>query len=276
MSDTERPRPRLPAEVERDIDHTRVELTRTLDAIERRLDVRSLVQEGFDMLNASFIGGEPVRRGLAAVRANPVPFALFGIGAAWLLAGNTKAGSYAAGKAGEYAGELGQRAGTLATDMAGKVGIGPAAASEQPLGHTGNPVVDAAEGSRSGGWVHQASFMAQGALRTVRDSGGAAVNYAGDGADRLTGAAQRHPLLIGSIAVVAGALVAALLPLSRVENDWIGTTRDDLWQRAEEFGQETVARARDAASRAAGRAVDAATETIKETIKEEIAKPAAR
>ncbi|HTV87745.1 MAG TPA: DUF3618 domain-containing protein [Stellaceae bacterium] len=276
MSESQRPAQRSPAGIERDIDRTRVELARTLDEIERRLNARYLVEKGFDMLKDSFVGGAAADRALAAVRANPVPFALFGIGTAWLLAANTKAGSYAAGKAG-----------AMASDMAGRVGIGSAAA-EQPLGHTGNAMVDDADRQTSNGWVHQVSGMAQGALRTVRDSGGAMINragaYAGDGAGRvadgLSGTTQRHPLLAGAIGVMAGALIASLLPLSRREDEWIGDTRDKLWERGEELGQEAVARARDAAARAANRAVDAATdaasETLKEAIRDEIAKPATR
>jgi hypothetical protein len=63
--------------------------------------------------------------------------------------------------------------------------------------------------------------------------------------------------------VMAGAMIAALLPPTRVEDDWFGDTRDELWHRAEEVGQEAASRVRSVAVRAADAAADAAADTVK-------------
>ena len=84
---------------------------------------------------------------------------------------------------------------------------------------------------------------------------------------------ERNPLIIGAIGVMTGALIAALLPLSDVENELLGETRDELWQRAEDLGEEAVQRAREAATEAAVRAVDAATGAAVESVRQLGEKP---
>jgi hypothetical protein len=104
-------------------------------------------------------------------------------------------------------------------------------------------------------------------LQSARDSSGAMLDRASESAgriaDQVTDTFERHPLLIGAIGLMTGALIAALLPPSRTEDEWFGPSRDQLWNKAEEAGQETVTRVRDVAMRAADAAADAAAETIK-------------
>jgi hypothetical protein len=288
MNEPDGVEPQSPADVEREIGHTRVQLALTLNAIERKLNARHLVEKGFDMFKDTFTGGEAVNQGIAMVRANPIPFALFGIGAAWLIASNTNVVDRVARserieatrrRVANLASGVGTSADAVASDVAGRVGSsGTSPSTDQPLGHTGNPVVDQPADSRSDGWVHQVSDMANGALRSVRDSGSAAINragtYAGDGVaratDRLTDTFERHPLLLGAIGVMAGALVASMLPLTRTEEESIGSARDEFWHKAEAAGQDAIARVREAASRAASRAMDAAADAATETLEDEL------
>jgi len=272
---------RRPAEIERDIDHTRVELALTLDALERRLKARHLVEKGFDMLKETFGNNDAWNRSVDIIRANPVPVALIGLGAAWLVASQTNVVDRvvqderveaARRRVTDMASDVGARAGELASDVASRVGLGGSNSSgEQPLGRTGNSMVDQSGRAESDGWVHQVADMAQGALRTARDSGEAMLSraglYANDGAgrvaDQLGDTFQRHPLVIGSIGIMAGALIAALLPATRVEDEWFGDTRDALWNKAQEAGEQAFSQVREAATRAVDAATDAATETVK-------------
>jgi hypothetical protein len=263
-------------EIAREIDHTRREIAVTLAALERKLAARYLVEKGFDMFKDGLGDDYGLKRGLEIIRANPVPVALIGIGAAWLLASNSgvvdriaqdQRIEAARRRVTDLAGEVGNRAGELASTMAERVGISGNGA-DRPLGYTGNPMVDEPD-SRTAptGWVHQVSDMAQDAIRSARDTGGAMLDRTQDQASRIadqaTDAFQRHPLLIGAIGVMAGALIAALLPTTRVEDEWFGGARDELWERAEAVGQEAVSRVRDTAVRAADAAADAAADTVK-------------
>ena len=306
MKTADRGMPASPAEAERKVERTRAELAATLDALQAKLSARLHVEKGLDMLKDSLAGSATLNRslnsGLDAVRANPIPIALIGIGAAWLIASSTgtidritqdeRIGA-ARRRVADMASDLGNRAGSLASDVAGRVGIG-GSGSERPLGQTGNPIVD--ESARgTGGWVHQVSDMAQGAMQSVRDSAmiNRAGNYAGEGAsriaDQLSEAFERNPLVVGGIGLMAGALIAALLPASRLEDEWLGGTRDELWRKAETAGQDAISRVREAATHAidsatdaaatrvretATQAVEAATEAATETIKGELKRPA--
>ena len=265
---------------ERDIARTRGELTLTLAALERKLAVRYLIDEGLNMFKDTLGEDYGLHRGLDIVRNNPVPIALIGIGAAWLLATNTNAVDRIAGdervqtarrRVADLASDIGNRAGEMAISAAQRIGIagnGAANDADRPLGHTGNPMIDQpGAGMSSDGWVHEVSDRAQGMLQSVRDSSGAVLDRASESAsriaDQVTDTFERHPLLIGAIGLMAGALIAALLPPSRTEDELFGPTRDELWNKAEEAGQETVSRVRDVALRAADAAADAAAETIK-------------
>jgi hypothetical protein len=238
---------------------------------------------------------ESLQRSLDVIRTNPLPVALIGLGVAWLISNNTgmtdrvtetgrrvtdtatdmgrrvaDTGRRVADtgrRVADTASDIGRRAGELATGAAQKVGL--AGSDDRALGHTGHPMVDR-DGEHGEGWVHQMSDHASGALRSARDTSGALLHKVGSyaGADGVSDAFERHPLVIGAIGVMTGALIAALLPISDVENELLGGTRDELWQRAEDLGEEAVQRVREAATEAAVRAVDAATGAAVESVRQ--------
>jgi hypothetical protein len=267
-------------EMERKIARTRGELSLTLAALERKLAARYLIDEGLNMFKDTLGEDYGLHRGLEIVRTNPIPVALIGIGTAWLIASNTNAVDRIARdervqaarrRVTDMASDLGNRAGEMATSAAQRIGIvgnGTGNGADRPLGHTGNPMIDQPGGGMSSeGWVHQVSDRAQGMIQSARDSSGAMLDRASESAgriaDQVADTFERHPLLVGAIGLMAGALIAALLPPTRAEDEWFGPTRDELWNQAEEAGQETASRVRDVAMRAADAAADAAAETIK-------------
>jgi hypothetical protein len=231
---------------------------------------------------------ESLQRSIDTIRSNPIPVALIGLGTAWLIANNTGVTDRVTDTASDVgrrvadtgrrvadtgrrvadtASDVGRRASDLATGAAQKVGL--AGSGDRALGHTGHPMVDR-DGEHSEGWVHQVSDQASGALRSARDTSGALLNRVGSyaGAGGVSETFERNPLIIGAIGVMTGALIAALVPLSEVENELLGETRDELWQRAEDLGEEAVQRVREAATEAATRAVDAATGAAVESVRQ--------
>jgi len=70
---------------------------------------------------------------------------------------------------------------------------------------------------------------------------------------------------LGAVGLLAGALIAALLPATRFEDELVGTTRDELWEKAEDAGQDAISRVRDAATHAIDSATDAAATRVRAT-----------
>jgi hypothetical protein len=57
---------------------------------------------------------------------------------------------------------------------------------------------------------------------------------------RHLSAAGRYPLLLGLGGVVFGAGLAALLPPSRREREWVDKAREELWRAVEEIGHDAA------------------------------------
>ena len=184
------------------------------------------------------------------IQANKVPLTLIGIGIAWLVASNTGLADRVAND------ERVQAARRRIGDFAGDIGIGGGSsdgAGGQILGPDGERLARS-DSSRGDGWVHQAAGAARGAISTVRDAGSAVLDRAGAATDlasrastQVTEKLSTDPWLIGVAGLVAGALFAAILPPTRIEQDYIGEARDGLWNKANELGHEAAERVRELA-----------------------------
>ena len=187
------------------------------------------------------------------IQANKVPLTLIGIGIAWLVASNTGLADRVAND------ERVQAARRRIGEFAGDIGIGGGSsdgAGGQILGPDGERLARA-DSSRGDGWVHQAAGAARGAISTVRDAGSAVLDRAGAATDlasrastQVTEKLSTDPWLIGVAGLVAGALLAAILPPTRIEQDYIGEARDGLWNKANELGHEAAERVRELADSA--------------------------
>jgi hypothetical protein len=180
-----------------------------------------------------------------ALQTNWVPLSLIGVGIAWLVASKTGLAERMAHD------DRVQVAGRKVNEIAGELGIGgdrsdAAGGAGTILGPEGEPLSGTSSG-RGDGWVHQAAGAARGALGSVRDAGSAVLQRAGAAGDlanragsQVTEKLSTDPWLIGVAGLVAGALLGAMLPPTRMEQDYIGEARDELWNRANEFGHEAV------------------------------------
>jgi hypothetical protein len=187
------------------------------------------------------------------VQANKVPLTLIGVGIAWLVASNTGLAERVVND--ERVQAARRRIGELAGDI-GSGGGSSEGAGGQIAGPDGEPLRRTAS-DRGDGWVHQAAGAARGAISTVRDAGSAVLDRAGAAGDlanragsQVTEKLSTDPWLIGVAGLVAGALLAAALPPTRIEQDYIGEARDGLWNKANELGHEAAERVRELADTA--------------------------
>ena len=187
------------------------------------------------------------------IQSNTVPLTLIGIGVAWLVASNTGLVDRVVND------ERVQAAQRRIGELAGDIGIGGGSNSGsggQILGPDGERLARTDSGGGDG-WVHQAAGAARGAISTVRDAGSAVLDRAGAASDlasraggQVTEKLSTDPWLIGVAGLVAGAIFAAILPPTRIEQDYVDEAREGLWNRANELGHEAAERVRELADSA--------------------------
>lgn len=179
------------------------------------------------------------------VQANSLPLTLIGIGIAWLFASNTGLADRVVND--ERVQAARRRIGEIAGGGSGSGSGG------RILGPDGEPLSPTDSG-RGNGWVHQATGAARGAISSVRDAGSAVLDRAGAAGDlanragtQVTEKLSTDPWLIGVAGLVGGALMAAVVPPTRIEREYIEEARDVLRNRAAELGHEAAERVRDLA-----------------------------
>jgi hypothetical protein len=148
--------------------------------------------------------------------------------------------------------------------IAGDLGIGGETKHEtgqatQIVGPDGRPLQHSGDADRDDGWIYQATGAARGAVSSVREAGTAVLDHARryttggarDKAERGTGQLaerlERDPWLIGVVGIVSGALLAALVAPTRIEQEYVDEARDRLWTKANELGHQAAERVRELA-----------------------------
>jgi Protein of unknown function (DUF3618) len=273
-----------PEQIEADLAKTRAGIGEILDAIERRLAPRHLLGKGIDMVKDTMSRDDG---GLGdMLRSHPVPLALIGMGVGWLLTSSSARGRLAeyggavkervAGAAHSAGGRAGELAGGLRHKMAGWSGAAAdssAAArySTEPAGYayarqkSGEALDKAADavseaGDKLGDTMERGSQAAGAAWQQARASAKDTGPHFSRVDDRFSDLMQEHPLAVGVLGLLAGAVIALLLPKSGLEERVAGDSVDALRERAADLGRAAAARARDVAERTA----DAAAGAVKE------------
>jgi ElaB/YqjD/DUF883 family membrane-anchored ribosome-binding protein len=254
-----------PEEIEREIEQTRSRLSRDIDELGNKLSPQNLKEEAKTAIKDAAHGavsnvGEQARRTgfrlVEVIRENPLPVIAVGAGVTWLLtqrsrsevSGNRMARYSYTGperRQGEY-----WQSGTGSSRS--RVG-----------GSTGgvkDSVSDAASGvaERAGELKERAGELKERAGERISELGGEARRQTRRLKTNLEHTADENPLALAIGAAVVGLALGLLLPGTERENELMGSTRDQLVDRAE----ETAERVKDAALEA-GR-------EVKETVKSEI------
>jgi hypothetical protein len=273
MDDLKRDIRKDPAELEREADMARDALEDTLFELEQRFSPSELYDRFSSAVKEN--GGEFGTNLLTQVRSNPVPTIMAGIGLAWLMASSKQ--PPAARPRDEHTRGLTDKLSSAMDSVRG------AAQSARET------VFGAAEGARETvyGAAENARETVHGAADSAREHAHGAADFARNAASATTQVASRaadaarrtsdslrrasstgtqsiaecysylareQPLMLGAIAIVAGAAIGALLPGTRTEDEWIGETSDaaksrlksEAKQRLDDL-QETGAQVADAA-----------------------------
>lgn len=266
MTDEEEARAR---EIRGEIAETRGEISETIEAIQERLQPANLAAQARESVREK--ATEKVRQmsdtaGKAAdqvmgssfvetVRANPVPAALIGIGAAWMLfnrrsSRDTRGDSWSRGAYEPYG--RGAYGGPLGREYTGNYGA---------VGTSGT-VADEREDltSRVQGYASDATARAQEFTADMRDSARRTSRRA---QVRFEDVLRNNPLALGAAAALVGAVVGMSVPATETENELMGDARDSVVDRARNLASDAAGRVSDAAGTAqdlASRAADQMTD----------------
>lgn len=231
-------RQRSPAEIEGEIARVRRSMDATLHEIESRLTTGQLVDQGIDYVRNS--GAREFVSNLgASVKHNPLSVTLVGIGLAWLVFSGRRS---APGASMGYADVTGAPESSSFTERASD--------ALDRVSQTAASTRDSA--SRS---IHAATETWAQAAGSVRDrarqaaeTGRRQAERARQGFDYML---REQPLALGVIGLAVGAAVAAAVPRTRREDEWMGAASDRVTEQAKELGKEQLEKARQMASESA-------------------------
>lgn len=214
-----------------EIDRTRHEMDYTLGAIERRLTPGQLMDQGIDYLRNS--GANEFVQNLAGqVKYNPLPVSLVGIGIAWLMAADKRQPDY--GSTSDHGStSYGERAGQVKD----KVAEGTRAMRDRA----------SAAGQAAGEKLGEMRERATAATQSAKERISALGSSARDQVDRAKSSArymmQEQPLALAAVGVAIGAVLAAMAPRTRQEDELMGETSDRLKEQAKDTGKEKLEQA---------------------------------
>ena len=227
--------PREPAEIERDIEETRLAIDTTVGELGQRLAPRQLVDEARTYVKETAVRG--MNSMWTRMSDNAVPLGLIGGGMLWMLAsrrGRHDGAAYAYDE--RYEGAHGREgAWEERRWQGGESGNG----ARERLAQAGDRAREMGSQLRERGheWREHGAELGHRARESARER----MDRARHGLETMR---SDQPLLLALACVAAGALIGSLIPSTRREDAMIGEQRD----RLVEAGAEKVEQVREAAA----------------------------
>ena len=232
-------------EIRAEIEQTREEMSETIDAIQEKLRPGNVVAEATDRVKSA--ATERVRQMadsasetaqnaydqtkqmagqfVEGARSNAIPAAMICLGTAWLLFDR-----YRNNRSTDY------RRWRSSSDRTPEYHGTDTYYRETPVSAYGTRYEE-----REGGLSETASELRERTIRTGR--------RARNQFQRLL---NENPLMVGAAAVVVGCAVGMALPETERENEWLGETRDNVVEKAQDAARDVATRAQEAVGEAAG------------------------
>jgi uncharacterized protein DUF3618 len=240
-----------PEQLEREADSARHAVEGTLAELEQRLSPGELLDRVMDVVKRH--GGEFGDNLLTQVRNNPLPTIIAGVGVAWLMTASKRPPPRGYPHFGDDYGSD-DRSGTAdrfssafesARDTASSTAESAKSAATDAMDATTRAARGAADAAERA--AHRAADMTrQTADRVARASRASAHSVTG-GYSYLY---REQPLVLGAIAVAAGAALGALLPSTRSEDSVLGETSDEVKARLQSEAESRGGELREAAAEA--------------------------
>jgi len=189
-----------------------------------------------------------------AARNNPISAALIGMGAVWLLAGRSERGA-----------ELMRRSGiSRLPDAARDAWEGASSQLRSGAEAAGETISENADTLRRRGnraaeaITERGERLVRNAAEYAEDLPTRAGNLLDDAKISMGDLFKSQPLAIGAVGLAIGAAIAAALPRTEAEDQYLGEGSDFVKQRASEIAGEQVERATEIGKKVADAAADEA------------------
>lgn len=226
-----------------------------------------------------------VGRFMDSVKENPIPAAIAGVSIGYMVMQGQgqkepdyrygyQSQSYGQPDMGQKAGDMVNRAGQKVGDLAGNVGdkVGQAASNVgDTVGNVAGNVGDTV-GNVAGNVGDTMGNVASNVGDTVGNIAGNVGDTVGNVAEgvqyqtrqaknQLQRMMEENPLMLGAVALAAGAAIGILLPSTQPEKELMGEARDNLLDKAQEVVGDTLHKV--------GNVAQTVTDEVQHTVKEE-------
>lgn len=228
---------RTSAEVEADVEASRNDLDRNVEALKQKMTPGQLFDEAARMMGGT--GQQVASKFAEQAKANPMPLAVMGLGLAWLMASNNRTAP--------------AERRSFATPFEGEAAYGDGGGTGHGLKEKAQALGDKAHDALAG-----VQEKISGARASLADSGRAA----GEGLSSAFGSVrqgagevgrrtqrtfldtlQNEPLLIAGLGLVVGAAIGAALPSTEAEDRVMGEARDRLVGKGRDLAQSGMEKA---------------------------------
>jgi hypothetical protein len=244
-------------EIEREVEATRGDLDRTVEALKEKMTPGQLVDEVMDAM------GGPVQEMAAnlgaQVRANPLPLALIGAGVAWLIFGRGSSSSYHEERSFRSRRLLDRDLADFEPDYE----AGPESGYLAGDGDTGEGRMDRMKDAARGGAdkarraISSAKYTAAQKTQTARRRASEladtarerAGEYAQRGRDAYMDTLDREPLIVGAVGFAVGAAIGAAIPSTPLEDRYVGPLRDRALDEGRSRAKQGLEQAKDVAKK---------------------------
>lgn len=239
------------AEVEREVEATRGQIDRTVEALKEKMQPQELFDEATRMMGGA--SNKVLTTVVEQAKENPIPIALIGAGIAWLALSQTKRkpaydpytgqGYYETYEGYDENGGLKDKLKSKARDAVHAAKSGLTTAKDKVSGAVEGARTHTADGvgtakTKASGLSAQAQHRAETLRRQAQQ--------------RYQETLDTEPLILGAIGLAVGMAIGASIPASRTENRYVGPMRDKLVGRGRDLAKTSLEEARTVAERAYG------------------------
>ena len=238
-----------------EISDTQAELQQTVAEIQERLSPEHIKNQAADTVREAATNMRDNVRDATIGRVqhmtrgqNPIPYALIGIGAAWLLMNSRSSRRWNGGGYREYDASWDTSTSYISSE------------DEFASPYVGEAFAD--ESGSTGGLGRATSDARRRAADASRQAAERARRAASQARSRMDTMLHSNPVALGIAALAAGALVGAALPTTQVENEYLGEKRDQLIESARTMATDGVESAKTMAKDTLADTVGKAASTV--------------